>query len=90
MSLKRIAGAALFASACVVLAQPAWSASTTHKHHGHAARRTAAAAPQQIACTVIGCMPIPAACTPVAGKTPGGRPTGFDVIVCPPGVWPLK
>src|ERR1700685_166813 len=55
------------------------------KHH-----RAAAAPQQQIACTVIGCMPIPAACNPVAGKTPGGRPTGFDVIVCPPGVWPLK
>jgi len=35
-------------------------------------------------------MAIPPACTPVAGKTPSGRPTGFDVIVCPPGVWPLK
>jgi hypothetical protein len=66
----------------------AGSALAAHKPKHH---RAAAAAPQQqIACTVIGCMPIPAACNPVAGKTLGGRPTGFDVIVCPPGVWPLK
>jgi hypothetical protein len=46
-------------------------------------------APQQkIACTVLGCMPIPPACQPVAGKTPGGIPTGYDVIVCPPGKFP--
>lgn len=48
-----------------------------------------APAPQQkIACTVLGCMPIPAECQPVAGKTPGGIPTGYDVIVCPPGKFP--
>jgi hypothetical protein len=44
----------------------------------------------QIACTVMGCQPIPAACTPIEGRTPGGIPTGFDVIACPQGVWPLK
>ena len=61
---------------------------TTHRvlHH----RAPAAPAQQQIACTVLGCAPIPAQCTRVACKTPGGRPTGYDVIACPPGVWPLK
>jgi hypothetical protein len=53
-------------------------------HHAHAVQQ------RQIACTVLGCQPIPAACTPVEGRTPGGIPTGFDVITCPPGVWPLK
>jgi hypothetical protein len=45
--------------------------------------------PSRIACTVLGCQPIPAACTPVPGKTRSGLPTGYDVIVCPPGVWPF-
>jgi hypothetical protein len=35
-------------------------------------------------------MPIRVACAPAAGKTTGGRSTGYDVIMCPPGVWPLK
>jgi hypothetical protein len=63
---------------------------TTQSGHGKH-RGVAAAQPEQhIACTVLGCMTIPSVCTPVAGKTPGGLPTGYDVIVCPPGVWPLK
>jgi hypothetical protein len=57
-------------------------------HKAHQASRHAPTQPQ-IACTVLGCMPIPAACHPVEGRTSGGIPTGFDVIVCPPGVWPL-
>jgi hypothetical protein len=84
MKSKMIAAAALAVAGGVVLAQPA-DAAHRAKYH-----RVAAAQGQQIACTVLGCMPIPAACTPVAGKTPGGIPTGFDVIVCPPGIWPLK
>jgi hypothetical protein len=56
-------------------------------HHSASA---AARAPSRIACTVLGCQPIPAVCNPVPGRTPGGLPTGYDVIVCPPGVWPLR
>ena len=40
---------------------------------------------QQIACTVLGCAPIPLGCYPTAGYTIGGIPSGYDVIVCPPG-----
>jgi len=43
----------------------------------------AAQPPSRIACTVLGCQPIPAACTPVGGKTRGGLPTGYDIILCP-------
>jgi len=85
MRLKAIIAAALAVSGSALAAQAGY---TAHRRHSH---QVAAALPQaQIACTVLGCMAIPAACTPVAGKTRGGRPTGFDVIVCPPGVWPFK
>jgi hypothetical protein len=60
-------------------------------HRSHSSRHHAMAQPQaRIACTVVGCQPIPGACTPVPGRTWSGLPTGYDVIVCPPGVWPLK
>jgi hypothetical protein len=57
-----------------------------HRHSASAATQ----APSRVACTVLGCQPIPAVCNPVPGRTPGGLPTGYDVIVCPPGVWPLR
>ena len=85
MKSKMIAAAAILVAGGSFLAQPA-DAAHPAKHH----RVAAAQGQQQIACTVLGCMPIPAACMPVAGKTPGGIGTGFDVIVCPPGIWPLK
>jgi hypothetical protein len=76
---------------CGVLSQPVRGEGQM-THSGHSEHRGVAAAQPEprIACTVIGCMTIPSVCTPVAGKTPGGLPTGYDVIVCPPGVWPLK
>ena len=43
-----------------------------------------------IACTVLGCVPVPPGCGRKAGRTRSGSPTGFDVIVCPPGVQPLR
>jgi hypothetical protein len=43
-----------------------------------------------IACTVLGCIPVPPSCGQTYGRTRNGTPTGYDVIVCPPGVWPLK
>jgi len=79
---------AKLAIAAAILASASAVAAPGDKHHG--ATNHAPAGQQQIACTVLGCMPIPAACTPVAGKTPGGRPTGYDVIVCPPDVRPLQ
>jgi hypothetical protein len=43
-----------------------------------------------IACTAIGCVPVPPGCGRTAGRTRSGSPSGFDVIVCPPGVQPLR
>jgi anaerobic selenocysteine-containing dehydrogenase len=70
------------ASAAVVLAlelMPASAAATHYKRHS----KGAAAAQPQIACTVVGCMPVPRGCHPEMGYTPDGTPTGFDVVVCP-------
>lgn len=36
-----------------------------------------------IACTVLGCQPVPPGCGQTYGRTFSGRPTGYDVIVCP-------
>ena len=62
----------------------------SHGHYRHAtAPRHVAAQRQQIACTVLGCQPIPAACIPKEEHTSSGIPTGYDTIVCPPGIWPF-
>jgi hypothetical protein len=54
-------------------------------------RKPAAREPQpQIACTVIGCVPVPRRCWQTPGRTWQGDPTGGDVIVCPPGVAPFR
>ncbi len=58
---------------------PASAESVQHKRH----TKAATAAPTQIACTVVGCIPVPRGCHPEMGYTPGGTPTGFDVTVCP-------
>jgi hypothetical protein len=42
-----------------------------------------------VACTVLGCQIVPAACYPKEEHTSSGIPTGFDQIICPPGVWPF-
>ena len=54
------------------------------QHRGHHHVR-AVQSQHKIACTVVGCIPVPLGCEPVEGRTPSGIPTGFDVIVCPPG-----
>jgi len=59
------------------------------KPHKYRAPRAAAKEQRQIACTVLGCQQIPAACYPKEEHSPTGIPTGFDQIVCPPGVWPF-
>jgi len=76
---KIITAAALFAFGIV-------SADTTQA----APRSARTATPERIACTVLGCMPVPRECGITYGRSMNGTPTGYDVIVCPPGVWPLK
>jgi hypothetical protein len=66
----------------VVLALALIPASAATKHQKRHAKAATAAQPQ-IACTVVGCMPVPRGCHPEMGYTPGGTPTGFDVAVCP-------
>ena len=58
---------------------PASAAPKNHKRH----TKAATAAQPQIACTVVGCIPVPRGCHPEMGYTPWGTPTGFDVAACP-------
>jgi hypothetical protein len=54
-------------------------------------RKAAPREPQrQIACTVIGCVPVPRGCWQTPGRNWKGDPTGGDIIVCPPGVAPFR
>ncbi len=57
---------------------------------GKPKKRAAQPPPQQIACTVIGCVPVPRGCGQAPGRTWTGLPTGNDIIVCPPGVAPFR
>ncbi len=66
----------------VVLALALMPASAGPRHHKRATKASAAPQPQ-IACTVVGCLPVPRGCHPEMGYTPDGTPTGFDVVVCP-------
>ncbi len=59
------------------------------KSNKHREPRAAAVRGPRVACTVLGCQTIPAACYPKEEHTSSGIPTGFDQIVCPPGVWPF-
>jgi len=71
---------AVIAAVALVLVLALMPASAASKHK----RTKAATASQpQIACTVVGCVPVPRGCHPEMGYTPGGIPTGFDVAVCP-------
>ena len=66
----------------LVLAIALMSANAEPTHHKRRAKAVSAAQ-TQIACTVVGCIPVPRGCHPEMGYTPGGTPTGFDVAVCP-------
>jgi hypothetical protein len=68
--------------AAAVLALALIPASAEPVHHKRHTKAAATAQPQ-IACTVVGCIPVPRGCHPEMGYTPGGTPTGFDVAVCP-------
>jgi hypothetical protein len=57
------------------------SAQAATQHH----RALPPAYQPQIACTDVGCLPVPRGCVPTGGKTLNGTPTGFDVMVCPGG-----
>jgi hypothetical protein len=69
-------------------ALPADAASSHYRHHHyrhHAVSERAGAAyayQPQIACSVVGCQPVPRGCHPEMGYSPDGTPTGFDVAVC--------
>jgi hypothetical protein len=73
------------------VALPANAATTHHRHsyrhayrhHAIPARARAAYASQpQIACSVVGCHPVPRGCHPEMGYSFDGTPTGLDVAVC--------
>ncbi len=55
-------------------------AKKTVRHH---ARRLHPAQRTQIACTFLGCHPVPPGCHPEIGYDIWGNPTGFDVVACP-------
>jgi hypothetical protein len=74
-TIVTVVTAAVFALALI-------PASATPVHHKRPTNAGTAAQPQ-IACTVVGCMPVPRGCHPEMGYTPSGTPTGFDVAVCP-------
>jgi hypothetical protein len=46
-------------------------------------RHTRAAPPRQIACTVLGCNPVPPGCHVESQRYFSGMTTGFDAVVCP-------
>jgi hypothetical protein len=88
---RRLLIAALLACGSLIASYSDALPRSHHRSHLPRSHATATAQPpSRIACTVLGCQPIPAACTPVPGRTISGLPTGYDVIVCPPGVWPLR
>ena len=65
----------------VVVAIASMPASAASKHKRHA--KAAAAQQTEIACTVVGCNPVPRGCHREMGYTFDGTPTGFDVAACP-------
>jgi hypothetical protein len=78
-------------AALALTAVPAGAASPHHHHHSrhpypyrHVPERARAAYANQpqIACTVVGCLPVPRGCHAEMGYTFDGEPTGMDVAVC--------
>lgn len=80
--MKAMLSLVALAAALAVVAAPADAASKKHRaKHVHAGTSAYAAQPQ-IACTVVGCLPVPRGCHPEMGYSADGTPTGFDVAVC--------
>jgi hypothetical protein len=76
--MKKLLTLACLIGFAATLIPPTADAATAKK------KKRSVAAPQgQVACTVNGCHPVPAGCTPTMGYTWGGMPSGYDVVVCP-------
>jgi hypothetical protein len=73
------------AIAVLVVPVAAEAAPKHHRPHVSQAARGSYAAQPQIACTQVGCLPVPRGCYPRGGRTFSGEPSGFDVMVCPGG-----
>ena len=74
------------ALAVFVVPVTAQAAAKHHRpHHMSQAARGSYPAQPQIACTQVGCLPVPRGCYPTGGRTFSGEPSGFDVMVCPGG-----
>lgn len=71
-----------------LLVAPAMSAPRRHDPHHYAHPYPQARG--RVACTVVSCLPIPPGFGATYGRTMGGTPTGYDVIICPPGVAPIR
>ena len=67
----RIAMKTTVSVSVIVLALALASATAEPAHHKRATKAANAAQPQ-IACTVVGCIPVPRGCHPEMGYTPGG------------------
>jgi len=65
--------------ALALLVVPAIAQAASHKRH---AARNAPAPQTEIACTQVGCNPVPRGCRRETGRSWDGTPTGFDVADC--------
>ena len=65
------------------LALPAAAqAASQHRHRHHHVSHATRPVQREIACTVVGCAPVPPGCHRAEGKTLDGSPTGFDIADC--------
>jgi hypothetical protein len=74
---------ALAGASAPAFAQPSGGKPVVAKKHHTAKKRVAAhRGGRQIACTFMGCAPVPRGCTPVTEYNWDGAPTGFDAVAC--------
>jgi hypothetical protein len=60
------------------------AAAIDHKSRPHVRHHRLAAPTQpQIACTMVGCNPVPPGCHPEPQRYFSGMTTGYDAVVCP-------
>ena len=75
---------ALALALAVLVIPVAAQAATKHtRQHVSKQNRSGHAYQPQIACTPVGCLPVPRGCHRAGGKTFDGDPSGFDVMACP-------